>query len=126
MNEELKNEIHSGFNANGEETYQNDFEDKTLEKDDEIVEKSSSFAHSDCTKLYTNGVYEKPNIIITGGKVTVSLGRNVTKIQLRSVPGNGIRHFRGGTHRIPNGEYVLSLFGTTYPYSYIRACVSYS
>lgn len=124
MKEDLKNEIHKGFNANGEEMYQHELDIELSEKTGEL-EKNAAFRHRDCTVLHSNGVYEKPNVVITGKKVSVSLGRNVQKIQLRSVPGNGIRHFRSGTHRIPNGEYVLSLFGGTYPYSYIKACISY-
>ncbi|WP_299057776.1 hypothetical protein [uncultured Polaribacter sp.] len=125
MIEDLANELHKGFNATGEEMHQHelDIEMSTIE---DHLEKDSAFINRDCTVLHSNGVYEKPNVVITGGRVSVSLGRNVKKIQLRSVPGNGIRHFRGGTHNIPNGEYVLSLFGGTYPYSFIKACISYN
>lgn len=125
MEEDLKNEIHKGFNAIGEETYHHEL-DIELSENIDAIKKGAAFKHRDCTVLYSNGVYEKPNIVITGGKVSVSLGRNVQKIQLRSVPGNGIRYYKGGTHRIPNGEYVLSLFGGTYPYGNIKACVSYN
>ncbi|TDQ28692.1 hypothetical protein [Tenacibaculum caenipelagi] len=116
---------YKGFSAQGENLQDlgiENFEDKEHFKDND---KELSYAHTDCTILWANGQYQKPNIIVTQGKISVRLGRNIQKIQLRSVPGNGIRFFKNGTYSIPNGEYVLSLWGGTYPYAYIKACVSY-
>ncbi|WP_299215696.1 hypothetical protein [uncultured Aquimarina sp.] len=125
MEKVLKKEVHKGFEAIGEDAQGKGFDELNIDIADDVTKALSAYTNRDCTILRANGEYEKPNVLITGGRVSVSLGRNVNKIQLRSVPGNGIRFFQNGTHSIPNGEYVLSLWGGTYPYPYIRACISY-
>jgi hypothetical protein len=123
-NKENKEKIEVGVVAKGEIAYSEE-EAINLELEEKSDDHINLSTITDCTILYANSTYQKPNIIITKGKISVSLGRNVQKIQLRSVPGNGIRFFKSGTYKIPNGEYVLSLFGSTYPYNYIKACVTY-
>jgi hypothetical protein len=49
----------------------------------------------------------------------------VQRIQLRHVSSGGTRFFGGGRHSVEPGEYVLSLWGSTYPHTSIRACVTY-
>jgi hypothetical protein len=134
-----ESQIHKGFSAEGEDEFDNGFnaiEESTAEayfekaELDELgtEEESAVVAEiKDCTILWWNGQYQKPNITISDGKFRfVSKHRNVTKIQLRSV-GGGIRYYTSlGTHRIPNGSYVLSLWGSTYGYNNISACVKYN
>lgn len=92
---------------------------------DSKEKQDSSFSKTDCTILWWNGQYQKPNIDITDGKIFVSLGVNVEKIQMRHAASGAIRFYYGGPAYIPNGTYVLSLWGSTYPNEYISACVSY-
>lgn len=134
-----ENLLHKGFTSEGEDQLDNGFNDipdeiiesnysfETLESIENEEEESTLTTQKDCTILWWNGRYQKPNIKITDGKTRfVSRHRNVTRIQLRRVPGGGIRYYSSpGTHRIPNGEYVLSLWGSTYGYNRISACVEY-
>jgi len=128
MKEKKENtERHLGFNAKGDELIDLGIEHSVEEK---IVlpedKESANFAKRDCTILYWNGAYQKPNVSITGGRISVSLGRNVQRIQLRHIASGAIRYYVGGTYNIPNGDYVLSLWGSTYPHEYIIACISYN
>ena len=118
--EEVK---HLGFSAEGELSVNNGFEDHEIDIEEESSDKNH--VQKDCTILWWNGEYQKPNISITKGKISVGLGRNVKKIQLRHASNGGVRYYKSGTHSVPNGEYVLSLFGSTYPHKYIKACVTY-
>jgi len=134
--------LHKGFSSEGENLENNGFEEladnkfgseflaediESIQEDDFEKEEAKKIV-TDCTILWYNGQYQKPNIVITDRKFKFSSRhRNVQKIQLRSVSGGGIRYYnRLGTYRIPNGEYVLSLWGSTYGYRYIKACVKYT
>ncbi len=122
MTEEVKN--HLGFTAHGDLSFDNGL----LEADYQVQEESpkEGLTQSDCTILWWNGNYQRPNISISKGKINVSLGRNVKKIQLRHVASGAIRFYSSsGSYQVPNGDYVLSLFGSTNPYKFIKACVSY-
>ena len=117
---------HRGLTAQGE-----DFVDLGYPATDEHAEAEPQDADAeeritDCTILYWNGEYQKPNVTITGGKIAVRLGAQVSKIQMRHVDSGGIRFYKGGTHRIPNGVYVLSLWGHTYRRKFIKACITYT
>jgi len=128
-----ENQLHKGFSSEGEDRYDNGYQEQVpmdyflAEELEEFAQEQTSSKQKDCTILWWNGNYQKPNIRISDGKfVYKSKHRNVTKIQLRSVPGGGIRYYSSlGTYRIPNGDYILSLWGSTYGYNKISACVEY-
>ena len=117
--------IDNGFNNLSEAIIKETFIADNIEELES--EKEEFGVQRDCTILWWNGQYQKPNIKIINGWIRFSSRhRNVDKIQLRSVPGGGIRYIkRLGEHRIPNGDYVLSLWGSTYGYKSIKACVEY-
>lgn len=114
---------HLGFTAQGDLVSNDGLSEMNYPIQEESLEEG--FTRSDCTILWWNGNYQRPNISISKGKISVSLGRNVKQVQLRHVSSGAIRYYKSGTHQIPNGDYVLSLFGSTHPHKYIKACVSY-
>jgi hypothetical protein len=138
----MKNEnvLHKGFTANGEVLFDNglnqlseeDLSSSLAQEETALTiindNKEALAVHRDCTILRWNGDFQKPNINIIDGKFSFMYKHNnVTKIQLRSVPGGGIRYYNSlGTYCVPNGEYILSLWGSTYGYDQISACVEYN
>ncbi len=135
--------LHKGFVSKGESSNDNGFNDfseielkntLTEPKTENLVESDSEREEgekrlvTDCTILWATGQYQKPNVVIKDRKFRfISKSQNISRIQLRSVNGGGIRYYSTlGLHRIPNGEYVLSLWGGTYPYAYIKACIKYT
>lgn len=125
---------HKGFTAQGDAVSENgheqvDFETDELTGNVELPsgDSASRKTETDCTILYNNGEYQRPNVTITGGKIWVRLGEQVDKIQMRHSPSGGIRYYKaGGPFTIPNGTYVLSLWGNTYKKEYIKACIDYT
>jgi hypothetical protein len=109
--------------AHGEITFSEDRGSHSVETLADQFEET--YAQRDCTILWSNGRYQKPNINVTRGQIGVTMGQGVQRIQLRHVSSGAIRFYTSGTYRIPNGEYVLSLWGSTFPGPYIMACVSY-
>lgn len=111
--------------AIGDEVAQEKQDNYELKKALSETVAEEGYANTDCTILWWNGEYQRPNIEITKGKMYVVLGTNVTKVQMRHSQTGAIRYYYTGVAVIPNGLYVLSLFGSTYPYDKISACVSY-
>jgi hypothetical protein len=134
--------LHKGFESTGEESNDNGFNDfseielqrslsepKTENLDETDLDRNEEKRLvTDCTILWSNGQYQKPNVVIKDRKFRfTSKSQNIRRIQMRSVNGGGVRYYSSlGLHRIPNGEYVLSLWGGTYPYAYIKACIKYT
>ncbi|MDP3468742.1 MAG: hypothetical protein Q8S11_10435 [Daejeonella sp.] len=76
---------HLGFSAIGEKITDHGF---SLNSDSEITNEEIidiKAPRTDCTILWWNGQYQKPNIDVTKGRIYVTLGVNVQKIQLRQM-----------------------------------------
>lgn len=120
----------SGFNDFSEIELQSTLSEPEIENlnESDLDNQENKKLVTDCTILWATGQYQKPNVVITDKKFRfTSKSQNISRIQLRSVNGGGIRYYnRLGLHRIPNGEYVLSLWGGTYPHAYIKACIKYT
>src|SRR5690606_10647959 len=75
------------------------------------------------TRLWNNGKYEMPVIMVTSTKVKVWRGPQVSHIQLKSVA--NFYKLKGGWHKIEPGQYRVSLYGGTYGQRYIYGHVYY-
>lgn len=123
---------HKGFTAHGDVHSDNghelvDVKTDELTGNEDLPLDDTESRKTACTILYGNGQYQRPNVTITGGKIWVRLGAQVEKIQMRHSPSGGIRFYKaGGPFTIPNGTYVLSLWGSTYGKEYIKACIDYT